>query len=96
MLGPQANGEGRRDVGSDKLEQSLKKIFLLIDFEREGEREIENIDLLFHLFMHSLVDSCVCPDQGWNPQPWCIGTTFQPTGMASQPGPEKCLITLSV
>ena len=69
MLGPQANGEGRRDVGSDKLEQSLKKIFLLIDFEREGEREIENIDLLFHLFMHSLVDSCVCPDQGMNLQP---------------------------
>ena len=28
------------------------------------ERE-RNINLLFHLFMHSLVDSCTCPDQNW-------------------------------
>ena len=42
--------------------------FILERDEVEGER-----DLLFHLFMHSLVDSCLCPDQGSNPQPWCIG-----------------------
>ena len=24
-------------------------------------------------FMHSLVASCMCPDQRWNLQPWCIG-----------------------
>ena len=24
-----------------------------------------NKDLFFQLFMHSLVDSCMCPDQGW-------------------------------
>ena len=41
--------------------------------EREGER---NIDLSLHLFMHSLVVSCMCPDLGSNLQPWCIGTTL--------------------
>ena len=38
------------------------------DRETERERERER-DLLFHLFLHSLVDSCMCPDQGLNPQP---------------------------
>ena len=32
--------------------------------ERERER---NINLLFHFFMHSLVDFCMCLDQGKNP-----------------------------
>ena len=57
----------------------LKNVFLifLIDFRgkegREGEGERERwgrereINLLFHLFMHSLVDSCISPDQGSNP-----------------------------
>ena len=53
------------------------KCFLLIDFtERRGKRE-GNIDLLFHLFMHSPVASCMCSDWGSNPQPWFIGTTSQ-------------------
>lgn len=26
------------------------------------EREINNMGLLFHLFMHSLIDSYLCPD----------------------------------
>ena len=30
--------------------------------EREREREKGNIHLLSHLFMHSLVASCMCPD----------------------------------
>ena len=30
--------------------------------------------MLFHLFMHSLVDSCMCPDYSSNLQPWRIGT----------------------
>ena len=42
--------------------------------EREGERE-RNMDLS-HLFMHSPVDSYMCPDWGLNPQPWCIGRTL--------------------
>ena len=50
---------------------------------REGGRERNN-DLLFHLFMHSLVASCICPDQGSNLQPWCIGTTLQPNELPSQ------------
>ena len=40
-------------------------------------RQIERnrpIDLLFHLIMHSLVDSYRCPDRGSNPQPCCFGT----------------------
>ena len=36
-------------------------------------------DLLFHLFMHSLVDSRMCPDQEWNLQRWHVRTTLQPT-----------------
>ena len=28
--------------------------------------------MLFHLFLHSLVDSCMCPDQRLNPQPSCV------------------------
>ena len=53
---------------------TLFLIFLKIDFreaeeEREkGERDKQtDTDLLFHLFMHSLVDSYRRPDQGSNP-----------------------------
>ena len=47
----------------------IKKDFNLLILEREergegeGEGEGES-DLLFHLCMHSLVDSCMCPDLG--------------------------------
>ena len=54
--------------------------FLFVDFretESKGEKE-RNTDLLFYLFMYSLVDSCLCPEQGSNPQPWCIGMMLQP------------------
>ena len=40
--------------------------------EREEEklqREKETLIFLFHLCMQSLVDSCMCPNQGLNPQP---------------------------
>ena len=42
--------------------------------ERGRER---NINLLFHLFVHSLVDSCIFPDWGLSLQPWLIGTTTE-------------------
>ena len=56
----------------------FKIVFLFIDFrereERRGrEEERENIDLLLHPSMHSLVDSCMCPDWGLNLQTWGIG-----------------------
>ena len=52
------------------LQLSWKGFFFLINFlEREGKR---NIALLFYLFMHSLADSCTCPDQASNMQPWHI------------------------
>ena len=51
----------------------IKIIFLFLNFYLLILRKREkNIDLLFHLFMHSLVDSHMCPDQGSNLQPWCI------------------------
>ena len=44
---------------------------------RRGKKGKERgINLLFHLLMYSLVDSCMCSDQGSNLQPRCIGTTF--------------------
>ena len=47
----------------------LKHSTLFIYLEEGGCREKEkekNIDLWFHLFMHSLVDPCMCPEQGLN------------------------------
>ena len=38
----------------------LKNIFYSLVFR---ERRRENIDLLFHPFMHSLVDAHMCPNQ---------------------------------
>ena len=40
--------------------------------ERQTDRE-RNIDLLSRLFMHSSVDSCLCPERGSDPKPWCRG-----------------------
>ena len=50
--------------------------------EREGEREIV---WLFHLFMHSLVDSCMCPYQGLNPQTHNLGILGQCSNQLSYP-----------
>ena len=60
------------------MEGTIKYVnrrFLFFELILERERE-RNTDLLFHLFMHSLVDSCMCPDQRQNPKPWCIGATL--------------------
>lgn len=54
---------------------------------RERER---NIDLLFQLFMHSLMDSSMCLDRGPNPKPWRTGITL--TNWATHPGPEPELL----
>ena len=55
-----------------EIGQSYSFVSILPSFLSLKERK-RNIDLLFHLFMHSLVDSGMCPDQGLNSQPWCIG-----------------------
>ena len=39
----------------------------------EGKEEEREINLLFHLFMHSLVDSCMCPDWRLNLKSWHTG-----------------------
>lgn len=44
----------------------LKKLHFLF-YLWGGERE-RSINLWLHLFMHSLRDSCTCPDQGLKPQ----------------------------
>ena len=65
-------------------------IFFKISYLLIRERE-RDINLLFHLCMHSLVDSCMCPDQRSNPQPrhyWDDALT----NWATQPGPNICLI----
>ena len=50
-----------------------------------GERERETlICCSMYLFMHSLAVSCMCPDQGSNPQPWCIGMMLHPTELPGQ------------
>ena len=51
----------------------LNCVFYCLILQRERERERERY-LLFHLFMYSLVESCMCPDQGSNPQHQCMGT----------------------
>ena len=42
-------------------------------YRETGRKRERKIDLLFYLFMHSLVDSCMGSDWGSNPQPWCMG-----------------------
>ena len=61
-------------------------LFIFIDFREQEERKKRNIKLLSHLFMHSLVDSCIYPDRGLNLQPWHIGMMFKPT--TTWPGPK--------
>ena len=46
-----------------------------------GER---NIDLLLHLFLNLLVASWMYPDQGLNPQPWCIRWRFNQLSLPGQ------------
>ena len=57
----------------------FKKYFLLLIFKERGKGRLRerqrNTDLSFHLFMHSLVDSCMCPDQDWTRN---LGVTGQP------------------
>ena len=60
-------------------------ICIFFSFFRERRKESErNINMLFHLFMHSVADSYMCPDQGSNLQPWCTGTMLQPTELPDQ------------
>ena len=56
---------------------------MITEKKGEGERG-KNFGMLFDASTHSLVDSCVCPDWGWNLQPWSTGTMLQPTEPFSQ------------
>ena len=56
---------------------NLKILYLLILEREKGrerkERRKRNISLLYHLLIHSLVDSCMWPDWGSNQQLWHMG-----------------------
>ena len=43
------------------------KIYLFLE---RGSGERQTLILLFHLCIHSLVASCMCPARGSNLQPW--------------------------
>ena len=60
-----------------------KYLLMYCFLEREDGRQ-RNVNVLFHLFMNSLADSCMCPDQELNPQPWHIRTKLSPTKQPNQ------------
>ena len=43
-----------------------------------------DINLLSHLLMRSLLDSCICPGWGSNPQPGCMGMMLHLAQFAGQ------------
>ena len=52
--------------------------YVFIDFrkmirKRQRETDRQKRGFVVHLLMHSLIDSCMCPDQGSNPQAWHSG-----------------------
>ena len=55
--------------------------------EREARKRNINIELLFHIFMLSLVDSCVCPDRRLN-----LGILGQLSNQLSYPARQKDLV----
>ena len=55
---------------------------------KEGRERDSNIDLLFHLFMHSLVASCMCPDRGIELTSLACEDSAL-TNQATQPGLER-------
>ena len=67
------------------LTSTIYIYFYLLIWEEMGQRHRDRCVVLFHLFMYSLVDSCMCPDWGSNPQPWSMETMLLPTERL-QPG----------
>ena len=77
-----------KSVAEDQSSTSLLtglygSLIFYIGFERVREKERERgINLLFRLFMYLLVDSCTCPDRGWNRS---LGTSGQSSNCLSYP-----------
>ena len=61
-----------------------KKILFMRERERERERERNKHWFVVHWVMHSLVAPWMCPDWGWGPQRWCVGTVLWPTELPGQ------------
>ena len=51
--------------------QAIYSLLLLLIFLRRERKKKHQ--LLFHLFMHALVASCMCPDGRLNPHPGVLG-----------------------
>ena len=68
--------------GQEKQLEELLFIDWFLEREEEGEKE-RDIDLLFYLLMHPLVDSCICPD----PITW-VHRDNTLTNWSTQPGPQ--------
>ena len=65
----------------------FKFYLLILEIGRE-----ENIRALFHPFMHSLVDSYMCPGQESKLQPLLIEMTLQPTELPGRGRPMLRII----
>ena len=50
-------------------------LFIYLFIGKEGKRDRDRSIHLFHLFMHALVASCMCPEGRWNLQPWRLLAT---------------------
>ena len=62
---------------------------------RKGNRE-RKIDLLFHLFMHSFVDSCMCPDQGSNMNVGVLGKCSDQLSYPARSGVNSLISILTL
>ena len=65
------------------MAETLNSLFLsfffnLIFIFNDGVEREGNIDLLFHFLMHSLVDSCMCPNWGLNLHLGVLGRCSNP------------------
>ena len=52
--------------------------------EGGSERERKKYQFVVPLIHAPLVNFCMCPDWGLNPQPWCIRMMLQPTELCGQ------------
>lgn len=67
---------------------------ILVREERRGKKRERNINLLFYLLMHSLVDSYMHPERGSNPQTWYIRMMLLPTELPNQGKTYSLVVTL--
>lgn len=90
---------------SSSVLKAMGKYFLKLILWRKGEKEgrgrgrergrERRYRFVAPLFMHSLVDSCMCSNLGSNLQPWGIRTMPYPTELPGQ-GQTGFILVLSI